>query len=170
MIHVVLVSPDIPQNTGNIMRTCAALDAKLHLVHPLGFVLDEKRVKRAVMDYIDILDYTVHESLDAFFKEEKGAFYFLTRFGKQTHSDIDYSVIKEDIYLIFGSESKGLPKDLLKQNIEHTFRIPMSSNARSLNLSNAVAIVAYEVSRQMEYEGLSRVEVLKGSDVLEKGS
>lgn len=167
MIHIVLYSPDIPQNTGNIMRTCAALNAKLHLIEPLGFVLDEKRVKRAVMDYIDILDYTVHQNFESFLDHADGDFYYLTRFGKKVHSEFNYARSKRDIYLIFGSETKGLPKDLLKNNKEQSFRIPMSSHARSLNLSNAVAIVGYEVARQLNYETLSKEEVLEGSAVLE---
>ncbi len=167
MIHIVLHSPDIPQNTGNIMRTCAALGAKLHLIEPLGFVLDEKRVKRAVMDYIDILDYTVHPNFEDFLEKSDGDFYFLTRFGKKVHSEFDYAKSEKDIYLIFGSETRGLPKPLLKENVEKTFRIPMSSHARSLNLSNAVAIVGYEVARQLNYVTLSKEEVLEGSDVLE---
>lgn len=167
MIHIVLHSPDIPQNTGNIMRTCAALGAKLHLIEPLGFVLDEKRVRRAVMDYIDILDYTVHPNFEDFLEKSEGDFYFLTRFGKKVHSEFDYAKSKKDIYLIFGSETRGLPKPLLKENVEKTFRIPMSSHARSLNLSNAVAIVGYEVARQLNYVTLSKEEVLEGSDVLE---
>ena len=167
MIHIVLHSPDIPQNTGNIMRTCAALGAKLHLIEQLGFVLDEKRVKRAVMDYIDILDYTVHPNFEDFLEKSDGDFYFLTRFGKKVHSEFDYAKSEKDIYLIFGSETRGLPKPLLKENVEKTFRIPMSSHARSLNLSNAVAIVGYEVARQLNYVTLSKEEVLEGSDVLE---
>lgn len=167
MIHIVLHSPDIPQNTGNIMRTCAALGAKLHLIEPLGFVLDEKRVKRAVMDYIDILDYTVHPNFEDFLEKSDGDFYFLTRFGKKVHSEFDYAKSEKDIYLIFGSETRGLPKPLLKENVEKTFRIPMSSHARSLNLSNAVAVVGYEVARQLNYVTLSKEEVLEGSDVLE---
>ena len=167
MIHIVLHSPDIPQNTGNIMRTCAALGAKLHLIEPLGFVLDEKRVRRAVMDYIDILDYTVHPNFEDFLEKSDGDFYFLTRFGKKVHSEFDYAKSEKDIYLIFGSETRGLPKPLLKENVEKTFRIPMSSHARSLNLSNAVAIVGYEVARQLNYVTLSKEEVLEGSDVLE---
>ncbi len=168
MIHIVLHQPDIPQNTGNIMRTCAALNAKLHLIEPLGFVLDEKRVKRAVMDYIDILDYVVHPSFEAFEQEADGDFYYLSRFGQKVHSDFDYKNSHRDIYLIFGSESKGLPKEMISQNIETTFRIPMSPHARSLNLSNAVAIVSYEVQRQLDYENLSKVDLMKGTDKYEE--
>lgn len=168
MIHVVLVSPDIPQNTGNIMRTCAAIGARLHLIEPLGFVLDEKRVKRAVMDYIDILDYVVYKDYDDFKAKNEGEYYFLSRFGKKVHSDFDYTQTKKDVYLIFGSETKGLDKTLLQENMENVFRIPMSDHARSLNLSNAVAIVGYEVARQFNYETLSKYEVIEGRDFIEK--
>ena len=100
MIHVVLVSPDIPQNTGNIMRTCAAMGARLHLIEPFGFVLDEKRVKRAVMDYIDILDYVVYKDFEDFKNKNDGDYYFLSRFGQKVHSDFDYTESKRDFYLI----------------------------------------------------------------------
>ncbi len=168
MLHIVLYSPDIPQNTGNIMRTCAALNAKLHLIEPLGFVLDEKRVKRAVMDYIDILDYTVHKNYEDFSNSADGKFYFLSRFGKKTHSDFDYKSVDKDIYLIFGSETKGLPETLIKNNMESTFRIPMSPHARSLNLSNAVAIASYEVQRQLDYCTLAKEDLMDGKDVYEE--
>ncbi|NMB17891.1 MAG: tRNA (cytidine(34)-2'-O)-methyltransferase [Erysipelothrix sp.] len=170
MLHIVLYEPEIPQNTGNIMRTCAALNAKLHLIEPLGFILDEKRVKRAVMDYIDILNYTVHDSFQSFLETVDGELFFLTRYGQKMHSDFDYGQIDKDIYLIFGSESKGIPLEILRQYKEHAFRIPMSHFARSLNLSNAVAICGYEVMRQLEYEGLSKYEVQKGRDHIDKGS
>lgn len=167
MLHIVLYEPEIPQNTGNIMRTCAALNAKLHLIEPLGFILDEKRVRRAVMDYIDVLDYTVHPNIDSFMKQMNGSLFYLTRYGKQAHSALVYPK-DEDIYLMFGSESKGIPPQLLAQHQNQTFRIPMSDAARSLNLSNAVAICGYEVMRQLDYQGLSKVEVFKGSDHLDK--
>lgn len=168
MLHIVLYEPMIPQNTGNIMRTCAAINAKLHLIEPLGFVLDEKRVKRSVMDYIDILNYQVHKDWDSFANEMDGSVYFLTRFGKHTHSDFEFDKVEGDIYLVFGSESKGIDRSLLQKYKDTTFRIPMDANARSLNLSNAVAIVGYEVVRQLNYEGLALEEVIKGSDYLDK--
>jgi tRNA (cytidine/uridine-2'-O-)-methyltransferase len=168
MLHIVLYEPMIPQNTGNIMRTCAAINAKLHLIEPLGFVLDEKRVKRSVMDYINILDYDVHPDWNAFLETVTGSLYFLTRFGKHTHSDFKFNEVEGDIYLVFGSESKGIDLEILKTYKDHTFRIPMSANARSLNLSNTVAIVGYEVVRQLNYEGLAKEEVIKGSDYLDK--
>lgn len=168
MIHIVLYEPEIPQNTGNIMRTCAAIEAKLHLIEPLGFVLDEKRVRRSVMDYIDQLNYEVYQNWDDFYQQAQGELFFLTRYGQKTHSDFDYSKVEGDIYLVFGSESKGMPKELLQKHIEHAFRIPMSAHARSLNLSNTVAICGYEVQRQLNYKGLSKEEVFKGADYLER--
>lgn len=168
MLHIVLYEPMIPQNTGNIMRTCAAINARLHLIQPLGFVLDENRVKRSVMDYIDILDYVVHKDWEAFVASANGTLYYMTRFGKHTHSDVNFANVQGDIYLVFGSEGKGIDFDILKNNIDTTFRIPMSAHARSLNLSNAVAVVGYEVVRQLSYEGLALEEVIKGSDYLDK--
>ncbi|NLC64136.1 MAG: tRNA (cytidine(34)-2'-O)-methyltransferase [Erysipelothrix sp.] len=168
MLHIVLYEPEIPQNTGNIMRTCAALNAKLHLIEPLGFVLDEKRVRRSVMDYIDILDYTVHPNFNDFLNSANDNLFFLTRYGQKAHSEMHFDTVEDDIYLIFGSESKGIPLDILKKYKKNAFRIPMSAHARSLNLSNAVAICGYEASRQLNYEGLSTVEVFKGSDHLDK--
>lgn len=166
MIHVVLYQPEIPQNTGNIMRTCAASGATLHLIEPLGFILDEKRVKRSVMDYTDQLVLKRHDDWESFLQEEKGALFFLTRYGDHPHSDFDFASLDEDIYLVFGKESTGIPKEILKENIERCFRIPMAADARSMNLSNTVAITVFEVLRQKNYEGLSMQEVQKGSDFL----
>ncbi|WP_159637911.1 tRNA (cytidine(34)-2'-O)-methyltransferase [Erysipelothrix anatis] len=166
MIHVVLYEPEIPQNTGNIMRTCAAAGATLHLIEPLGFILDEKRVKRSVMDYSEDLEVIRHVDWQAFVDQTKGPMFFLTRYGEYTHSDFDYASIEQDIYLVFGKESTGIPKDILKANYDHCFRIPMAPSARSMNLSNTVAICVFEVLRQKEYDGLSRVEVQKGKDFL----
>ena len=163
MIHIVLYEPEIPQNTGNIMRSCVAMGAKLHLIEPLGFVFDEKRVKRAVMDYYDYLDYVIHSDLLSFFDQVDGACYFLSRYGQQVYSDVSFNEVEGDIYLIFGSESKGIPMPILKENHQRTFRIPMAPHARSLNLSNTVALVGYEVLRQLEFPDLSKVEVQKGA-------
>ncbi|AYV34868.1 tRNA (cytidine(34)-2'-O)-methyltransferase [Erysipelothrix amsterdamensis] len=167
MIHVVLYEPEIPQNTGNIMRTCVASGAALHLIEPLGFILDEKRVKRSVMDYSDDLNLTRHLDWESFLKTVKGPVFYLTRYGEHTHSDFDYTAIEEtDIYLVFGKESTGIPKSILKENYDHCFRIPMAPNARSMNLSNTVAICVFEVLRQIGYPELATHEVLKGKDFL----
>lgn len=167
MIHIVLYQPEIPQNTGNIMRTCAATNTQLHLIKPLGFALDEKSVRRSGMDYRDIIEPHVYENYEHFVSLNKGKFYFITRYGKKAPSQIDFSQCEEDIYLFFGRESTGIPKDILRPHLETCLRLPMVEHARSLNLSNTVAIVVYEVLRQLDYPGLSRVEVIKGEDWLE---
>ncbi len=158
-LHIVLVEPEIPQNTGNIARTCAAIGAKLHLVHPLGFSISEKSVKRAGLDYWDKLEIEEHISLNKFlekYKPEQNNMFFVTTKGKQVYSQIKYSECNE-IFLLFGKETKGLPEELLKKYIEKTIRIPMRKTLRSLNLSNSVAIVAYEVFKQNEFNGLEEI-------------
>ena len=167
MINVVLFEPEIPQNTGNIMRTCVGTGAKLHLIKPLGFSLDEKSIKRSGANYIDKLNYEVYENYEDFKSKNKGIYYFFTRYGKKPHSDFDYSNKEENIYLIFGKESSGIDKKILKDNLDHCMRIPMTEDLRSLNLSNCVAIVVYEVLRQQDYRDLIRHEVQKGENFLE---
>ena len=155
-INIVMVEPEIPQNTGNIARTCAATGGKLHLVEPLGFKIDDKYLKRAGLDYWDKLDIEMHKSLDEFldkYKPEENNMYFVTTKGQTCYSDVDYSKIDE-VFLLFGKETKGLPEDLLQKYIENTIRIPMRPTLRSLNLSNSVAIVIYEVLRQVNFDGL----------------
>ena len=158
-LNIVLVEPEIPQNTGNIARTCAAIGAKLHLVHPLGFSIDEKQVKRAGLDYWDKLEIEEHSSFNAFlekYEPEKNNMFFVTTKGQTVYSDVDYSNL-ENIFLLFGKETKGLPEDTLKKYIDKTIRIPMRETLRSLNLSNAVAIAAYDVFRQKSFDGLEEV-------------
>lgn len=166
MINIVLFEPEIPQNTGNIMRTCAGTGAKLHLIKPLGFSLDEKSIKRCGVNYIEHCDYTVYDNYSDFLSKNSGTFFYLTRYGKKTHSDFNFKEIADDIYLIFGKESTGIPKEILKEHLDMCFRIPMNSNIRALNLSNSVAIVLFEVLRQLDYPNLSRVETFKGEDYL----
>ena len=155
-INIVMVEPEIPQNTGNIARTCAATGAKLHLVKPLGFEISDKYLKRAGLDYWDKVDIEEHDSLqdflDKYKPEENNMFYAST---KVTHcySDVDYSKFDE-VFILFGKETKGLPEDLLQKYIENTIRIPMRHNLRSLNLSNSVNIILYEVLRQVDFNGL----------------
>ena len=158
MINIVLFEPEIPGNTGNIMRTCVGINAKLHLIKPLGFSLDEKYLKRSSANYMDNLDYEVYENYEDFKSKNKGTYYYFTRYGKKPHSSFDYSNKDENIYLIFGKESSGLPKEILREDINHCMRIPMSKNIRALNLSNCAAIVAYEVLRQQDYNDLLRKE------------
>lgn len=169
MINIVLYEPEIPQNTGNIMRTCVATGAKLHLIKPLGFELDEKRIRRSGVNYIDKLKYEVYENFDDFKNKNKGIYYYFTRYGKKPHSSFNYKEdINKDIYLIFGKESTGIPKEILQKDLEHCMRIPMTSDVRSLNLSNCVAIVLYEVLRQFDYNDLLRTEPHKGENFIEE--
>lgn len=151
-LNIVLVEPEIPQNTGNIARTCAALGAKLHLVRPLGFEISDKYVKRAGLDYWDKLDIEEHNSLSDFLKKYpvNNNMFLVTTKGQHCYSDVNYSKLDE-VFLLFGKETKGLPEGLLKEHLENTIRIPMRETLRSLNLSNSVAIVAYEVFRQNNF-------------------
>lgn len=158
-LNIVLVEPEIPQNTGNIARTCAAIGAKLHLVHPLGFILSEKSVKRAGLDYWDKLDIEEHSSLNDFLSKyppESNNMFFSTTKGKHIYSEPDYSSMDE-VFLLFGKETKGLPEDLLLRYIDNTIRIPMRETLRSLNLSNSVCVVAYEVFRKCNFSGLEEI-------------
>ena len=168
MINIVLFEPEIPQNTGNIMWTYAGTYTKLHLIKPLGFSLDDKYLKRSGVNYIEHCDYKVYENYDDFFTQNQGGeFYFLTRYGKKAHSSFDFSDVDKNIYLIFGKESTGIPKEILKNHLDRCLRIPTNSNIRALNLSNCVALVLFEVLRQQDYPNLSTVETIKGEDYLE---
>ena len=162
-LHIVLVEPEIPSNTGNISRTCSVIDSPLHLVHPLGFDISEKSVKRAGLDYWDELDLNEYQSFNEV-KEKypEGEFYYCSTKAKYVHSDVDFTKGNEekDIFLVFGKETKGLPEDLLSENYENCIRIPMKENKRSLNLSNSVAVIAYEVLRQFDYNNLKKEGVL----------
>lgn len=155
-INIVMVEPEIPQNTGNIARTCAATGAKLHLVKPLGFEISDKYLKRAGLDYWDKVDIEEHDSLHDFLEkykpEENNMFYASTK-ATHCYSDVDYRKFDE-VFILFGKETKGLPEDLLQKYIENTIRIPMRHNLRSLNLSNSVNIILYEVLRQVDFNGL----------------
>ena len=151
-LNLVLVEPEIPQNTGNIARTCAATGASLHLIRPLGFNIDDKKLKRAGLDYWHLLDITYYDGLDDFFAKTKGGnYFFFSTKGTHRHSDVQYP---DNSYLLFGKETKGLPEELLLQHPNETLRIPMIDEARSLNLSNSVAIAAYEVLRLWDYPEL----------------
>lgn len=155
MLNVVLFEPEIPQNTGNIMRTCVATNTTLHLIKPLGFKVDDASLKRSGVNYIDKLKWYVYENWEDFLsKNQNGTFYFLTRYGHKPHSSFDYSNLNENIYFVFGKESTGIPKNILKPHIDKCMRMPMTSNVRALNLSNTVAIMLYEALRQRNYNGL----------------
>ena len=166
MNHVVLVHPAIPQNTGNIMRTCAATHTPLHIIKPTGFKLNDPRMKRAVMDYFDHLTFKVYENFEEFEKENPGIYHFFTRYSKLCYTDQDYSDSSKEHYLFFGHEHDGMPKEILKENLDRCVRIPMSDKVRSLNLSNCAALTIYEVLRQQDYPNLSKVEVQKGEEFL----
>lgn len=150
-LNIVLVEPEIPQNTGNIARTCAATGARLHLVRPLGFSISEKAVKRAGLDYWYLLDITVYDNINDFFSRTNGPYYYFSTKARHIHSDIKYP---DGAYLLFGRETAGLPEQLLHDNPDTTVRIPMINEARSLNLSNSVAVAVYETLRQWNYPDL----------------
>ena len=151
-IHIVLFEPEIPQNTGNVARTCAATGASLHLIRPLGFTIDDKKLKRAGLDYWDKLDITYYDGLDDFLDkhQDKPIYYFTTK-ARNTYADVTYP---NEVFLMFGKESAGLPEELLFSHPQTAVRIPMRDKLRSLNLSNSVAIAVYEVLRQSEFDGL----------------
>ena len=168
MINIVLYEPEIPQNTGNIMRTCAGTGAKLHLIEPMGFKINDKTVKRSGVNYIEHCDYTIYEDWEDFKSKNDGEFYYLTRYGRKPHTSFDYSDTSKNIYLVFGKESTGIPKEILQKDLDHCLRIPMNSNIRALNVSNSVAIMLFEVLRQQDYPNLLKEEPFKGADYLEK--
>ena len=157
-LNIVLVEPEIPQNTGNIARTCAATGARLHLVEPLGFRIDDAKLKRAGLDYWHLLDITYYTGLDAFFEKNEGPFYYFSTKAPRKYTDISYP---DGAYLVFGKETKGLPESLLVQNPQTTVRIPMIDDARSLNLSNSVAVGVYEALRQWGFPLLPRPGALR---------
>jgi len=170
MLNIVLYEPEIPQNTGNIMRTCVAIGAKLHLIEPMGFKLDEKKLQRSALDYFEHIHYQVYQNYDEFVEKNRGTYLFLTRYGKKNYADINYKELLEPLYLIFGKESTGIDKKILANNLDFCFRIPTTDKVRSLNLSNAVSIVAFEVLRQFDFENLieHEPEIHKGKDFLDQ--
>lgn len=160
MINIVLVNPEIPQNTGNIARTCAATGAKLHLIKPLGFKMEDKYLKRAGLDYWWLTNIEVHENLTEFFKKyPTGRHFYLTTKAKKNYTDVAF---KDGDFLFFGPESRGLSEEILKKAYENCIRIPMRKEARSLNLSNSVNIVLYEALRQDNFKGLLQEGELTG--------
>ena len=165
MINIVLYEPEIPENTGNIMRTCAATNAMLHLIQPFGFILDEKRIKRSGVNYIDKVTYRTYVDFDDFLENNDGEFYYFSRYGTKAYSEIDFSNNGKNVYLIFGKESTGIPKEILHDNVKNCYRIPTSDNVRALNLSNCVALVTYEVLRQRNFPNLLMNDPFKG-DIL----
>ena len=169
MNNIVLFEPEIPQNTGNIMRTCVATDTKLHLIKPLGFVIDDAHLKRSGVNYIDKLNYEIYENYADFKSKNPGIYYYLTRYGRKPHTSFDYSNKEgKELYFIFGKESTGIPKEILKDDLDHCLRIPMTDKVRALNVSNSVAIVIYEALRQQNFNDLLIEEPHKGADYLER--
>ncbi len=167
-LHIVLFEPEIPQNTGNIMRTCVGLPATLHLIKPLGFSLDEKSLKRAGVNYIEHLKYYVYENFQDFLNSNKGDFYFLTRYGHKNPNQIKFNYSNE-IYLVFGKESTGIDKAILKNNLDKCFRIPTTDKVRSLNLSNCVAMMSFKYYSENGFKNLEQEEpdTLKGKNFLD---
>ncbi len=169
MIHIILYRPEKPANTGNIMRTCSATGSELHIIGPLSFSLDEKDLKRAGLDYISNLNYHYYDNYEEFIKLNPNIeIYYVTRYSNKVYSEFDYSNRGIDYYFMFGRESTGIPHDILRAHPDHLLRIPMKMDARSLNLSNCVAIVLYEALRQQGYNDLSTHEAIKGEDFLRK--
>ena len=161
-MHIVLVEPEIPQNTGNIARTCAATHTTLHLVHPLGFSIDEKQVRRAGLDYWHLVTIEEHPSFDQLRHEYPDAqFFYASTKAPRAYTEAEYP---EDAFLVFGKETRGLPEELLHDNYDRCVRIPMIEGARSLNLGNSVAIVLYEALRQHGFAGLSSAAILRNTD------
>ncbi len=150
-INIVLHEPEIPQNTGNIARTCAATGSHLHIIKPMGFEIDDKKLKRAGLDYWHMLSITYYENLEDFFQKNPGNYYFCSTKAPHSYTQVQF---KDNDYLFFGKETKGLPEDLLSANLDKCIRIPMAKDARSLNLSNSVAIVVYEALRQTGFFNL----------------
>ncbi len=162
LFNIVLVEPEIPQNTGNIARTCAATGSGLHIIKPMGFEIDDKKLKRAGLDYWHLLGVKYYEGLDDFFEKTKGGRYFYaTTKALNTYSEVEY---RDGDYILFGKETKGLPEQLLHKNRERCIRIPMIDEARSLNLSNSAAIVVYEALRQTDFVQLKRAGQLTQFD------
>ncbi|OEH92507.1 tRNA (uridine(34)/cytosine(34)/5-carboxymethylaminomethyluridine(34)-2'-O)-methyltransferase TrmL [Bacillus solimangrovi] len=154
-LHIVLYQPEIPANTGNIARTCAATNTTLHLIRPLGFSTDDKMLKRAGLDYWKYADVRYYDSLDELFEKYKdGEFFYLTKFGERNHTSYEYNEIDKDYFFVFGRETNGLPDELIAANKERCLRLPMTEHVRSLNLSNTAAILVYEALRQQDYQNL----------------
>ncbi len=162
MIHIILYHPEIPQNTGNILRTAMATNSKVHIIGPIPFELNDKALKRSGMDYLKDADYVLYDSYEEFnekFKDKN--IYYVTKYGTHLYSEPLFENVLDDVYIMFGRESTGIDKEILSKNKDKTLRIPMLSTARSLNLSNAVAIVTYEVLKQQKFPDLATFDMIK---------
>lgn len=168
MLNIVLYHPEIPQNTGNIMRTCAGTNTKLHLIKPLGFDLSEKAIRRSGANYVNETDFTIYENFEDFKNKNTGTYYISTRYGTKPPTAFNFSNEDEEIYIIFGSESSGIPKEILRDYRETCFRLPMNDKIRALNLSNCAAIMIYEALRQQDYPNLLQKEPFKGENYIEQ--
>jgi len=155
-LHVVLFQPEIPANTGNIARTCLATNTSLHLIHPLGFSTDNKMLKRAGLDYWKHVTIHEYESIEQLYEtHQEGIFYYIENYGTKYYTDYDYSNTREELFFVFGRETNGIPRDLIKGKEDHCLRIHMTDKVRSINLSNAAAVVIYEVLRQQGFQQLN---------------
>ncbi len=169
--NIVLYEPEIPQNTGNIMRTCAGTDTVLHLIKPLGFKLDEASIKRSAANYVENVHYIVYENYEDFLKKNPGGKkYYLSRYGMKTPHELKLDDKNESYYFIIGKESTGIPKEILRENLDMCIRLPMNDKIRALNVSNVAAVCVYEALRQQDYNDLERFEPekFKGKDWLIK--
>lgn len=167
-INIILFESEIAQNVGAIMRTCVAINAKLHLIEPFGFIFDERFIARSSANYIKYADYEMYNDWNHFLQLNQNIkLYCATRYANQPHSAINFT--KDDkIFVLFGRESTGIPITILKKHLSLSFRIPMSEKIRSLNVANSVGIIGYEIMRQLDYPGLSKVEIQKGADFLKQ--
>ncbi len=162
MIHIILYHPEIPQNTGNILRTAMATNSYVHIIGPIPFDVSDKALQRAGMDYIKDAKFDYYDSYEAFLEKfAEKTIYFVTKYGKNVYSKVDFSDPLEDVYVMFGRESTGIDKEILSAHKETTLRIPMMSTARSLNLANSVAIVVYEILRQKDFPELASFDMIK---------
>lgn len=162
MIHIILYHPEIPQNTGNILRTAMATNSYVHIIGPIPFDISDKALQRAGMDYIKDAKFDYYDNYDAFLEKFSGkTIYFVTKYGTNIYTKVDFSDPLEDVYIMFGRESTGIDKEILSAHKETTVRIPMMSTARSLNLANSVAIVVYEILRQKDFPNLASFDMIK---------
>ena len=166
MIGIILYRPEKPSNVGNIIRTCMAFDIKLIIIGPLTFNFSSKELKRAGMDYLLDANYVYYENYEQFVKQIGDVeIYYVTKYGKQLYCDVDFKDPASDAYIMFGRESTGIDKEILKEHLDHTLRIPMLSTARSLNLSNCVALVTYDILRQKKFPGLATFDMIHKYDI-----
>lgn len=168
--NIVLYEPEIPQNTGNIMRTCAGTDTMLHLIRPLGFRIDDHHLARAAVNYLPNVDFMVYDTFEDFLANNHGKMYYLTRYGMKSPHELKLDDQNETYYFIIGKESTGIPKEILKEHLEDCIRLPINDKIRALNISNVAAVVIFEALRQQDYNNLSKFEpeTLKGKDWLLK--